>query len=85
MHHFVRISKIIEFCKLILTVFFTVITALDSKISDMNYMFKVFFQTGGLVVQNICRILGKHNNVIKVIVLIISTVMLEGYLSIYIL
>ena len=49
-----------------LKVFFTVITALDSKISDINYMFKVFFQTcwiGGTI-YHICRILGKCNKVI---------------------
>ena len=50
-------------------------------------MFKVFFQTcwiGGTIYY-ICRILGKCNKVIKVKVKIISTVILESYLSIYIL
>ena len=50
-------------------------------------MFKVFFQTcwiGGTIYY-ICRILGKCNKAKKGKCSIISTVILEGYLSIYIL
>ena len=41
--------------------------SLGLKISDMNDMFKVFFQTCwiGVTVYYICRILGKRNKVIK--------------------
>ena len=50
----------------------------------MNNMFKLFFQTWiGGTIYYIFRILGKCNN--KGICLIISTVILEGYLSIHIL
>ena len=50
-------------------------------------MFKVFFQTYwiGVTIYYICRILGKRNKVVKDKCLIISTVILEGYLSMYIL
>ena len=49
MQHFGRTLKIIEFCKFIKSLF-TVKTALDSKISDINNM--LFFKLVGLVAQS---------------------------------